>query len=64
MGTDRVAFNLLIQKTCERCDKIKGSDDGLCLRFLGESVGWQWIETSNENTCEDWVERKIKYIYR
>lgn len=47
------ALNLLAGHTCENCKRQKHDD--MCIRFLGESIGWQWWERNKSGTCEDWI---------
>jgi hypothetical protein len=60
---DRQIFkNLLEGKVCLNCSRVREShetkvrfvEEKYCLRFLGESIGWQWWPTSKDKTCEDW----------
>ena len=55
MNTDEIAFNLLANRICENCNSHKDLTKKMCLRYWGESVGWQWHDMEKEGTCIDWV---------
>ncbi len=49
---DKIAKNILLDKTCETCTK---QNDKYCLQFF-DAFGWQWWPVAKEHTCDNWKE--------
>ena len=57
---DNIAKKLLTDKTCKTCKAQKDITNGekrMCIQWLGEAVGWQWMPTPDENTCDSWRDK-------
>ena len=50
--------NILRNKICGNCNKTETYQDNdgeiLCNQWMGEAIGWEWIEVDKKNTCENW----------
>lgn len=56
MSPNLIAKNLLEEKICDNCQKMKSQSD--CLSWWGEAVGWQYSEIPEEKTCDYWEQKK------